>query len=147
MHASPDALRTSNTKKLGEIVKYTKWHTLVFKCPSCGDETDYALHVDDGGEHGSPWDPTYWCAHCERPARVRDPWLFGLVYGPLMAMVAALAYEALTVFTLVAPPVGILFAALSCGVIGWPVSRVLSRHLLAWEPRRQRSTAVRGRLS
>jgi hypothetical protein len=70
-------------------VKYTKWHTLVFKCPSCGDETDYALHVDEGVERGSPWDPTYWCAHCERPARVRDPWLFGLVYGPLMAMIAA----------------------------------------------------------
>jgi hypothetical protein len=27
------------------------------------------------------------------------------------------------------------FAAVCCAVVGWPLSRALSRHLLYWEPR------------
>lgn len=123
-----------DNKKPGEVVKLTKWHTLVFKCPSCGHATDYALHIDDGVHAGSNWDPTYWCACCERPARVREPWLFGAVYGPLMALVAALAYDAISRFAPLPPVVGIVMSAGCSVVIGWSVSRSLSRHLVCWEP-------------
>jgi hypothetical protein len=122
-------------------VKLWKWHTLTFKCPRCGDETDYALQVSDGPHKGTSWDPSYWCACCNTAVHAREPWLFGAVYGPLMALVAALAYD--TVSHGGAMPVWarIAFAGGCCAVIGWPLSRCLSRYLVSWEARGPRPRA------
>ncbi len=114
-------------------MKLWKWHTVVFKCPKCGKETDYALQLRDGPHKGTTWDPVYWCACCKTPARVREPWLFGAVYGPLMAFVAALAYDALSKVAGVPFWAGISFASVCCAIIGWPLSRYLSRYLVCWE--------------
>ncbi len=121
---------------LGEAsVKLWKWHTLVFKCPRCGNETDYALQVGDGPHKGTSWDPSYWCACCNTPVRAREPWLFGAVYGPLMALIAAFAYDALSHTGSVPLWARIVFAGGCCAVIGWPLSRCLSRYLVCWEAR------------
>jgi hypothetical protein len=118
-------------------VKLWKWHTLVFKCPTCGEETDYALQIGDGPHKGTSGDPTGWCAGCNAPARAREPWLFGAVYGPLMAFVAALAYDAISRLT--GAWSSIAFASVCCAIIGWPLSRYLSRYLVCWEARRPRA--------
>ena len=76
-------------------MKLWKWHTMVFRCPCCGKQRDYASQVVEGPTRGSSWDPTYYCEHCKVSMRVRDKWLFGGVYGPVMAMIATFAYEAL----------------------------------------------------
>lgn len=124
-------------------MKLWKWHTLVFQCPTCGRRTEYALQIGDGPQKGTSWDPSYWCAKCNTAARAREPWLFGAVYGPLMACIAALAYDALTRMTTVPVWAGIVFAAACCLVIGWPVSRCLSRYLVCWEARHPRSRISR----
>lgn len=116
-------------------MKLWKWHTLIFKCPKCGKETDYALQVTDGPHKGTSWDPAYWCEQCNTPARAREPWLFGAVYGPLMAIIAAFAYEAFPKGLTLPSWTCIAFATLCCAVIGWPLSRYLSRYLVAWEAR------------
>jgi hypothetical protein len=66
--------------------------------------------------------------------RVRDKWLFGGVYGPVMAMIATLAYEALPTAWHVGQTGSLLFAAICCAIVGYPLSRELSRHLVYWEP-------------
>lgn len=124
-------------------MKLWKWHTLIFKCPKCGNETDYALQVGDGPHKGTSWDPSYWCACCNSAAKAREPWLFGAVYGPLMALVAALAYDALTRMFAASLWTGIAFAFACCLTIGWPLSRCLSRHLVCWEPREPGARATR----
>lgn len=121
-------------------MKLWKWHTVIFKCPRCGKETDYALQVGDGPHKGTSWDPAYWCACCNAPARAREPWLFGAVYGPLMAFIAALAYDALSRLFPAAAWAAIAFASACCVIVGWPLSRYLSRHLVCWEPRETRAT-------
>jgi hypothetical protein len=116
-------------------VKLAKWHTVVFRCPHCGAESDYGLQIAKGPYKGSCWNPAYWCEKCHRVAHARAPWLFGMVYGPLMAMSAAMAFDALP-RDLSAPFwVRLLFAAVCCAAIGWPLSRYLSRHLVSWEAR------------
>lgn len=115
-------------------MKLWKLHTLVFRCPCCGKDAAYAAQIIEGSKKGSLWDPAYWCEKCSTAVRARDTWLFGAVYGPLMAMVATFAFQA--------PPPGMelgywplfVFAALCCAIVGWPLSRALSRHLLCWEP-------------
>jgi hypothetical protein len=119
-------------------VKLWKWHTLVFRCPCCGKEAEYAAQIIEGPNKGNLWDPAYWCEKCSTPVRARDTWLFGGVYGPLLAMVATFAFEAIPPAWGVAQPVAILFAGICCGIIGWPLSRALSRRLLYWEPRNPR---------
>lgn len=114
-------------------MKLWKLHTLVFRCPCCGKDADYAAQIIEGPRKGTLLDPAYWCEKCSTAVRARDTWLFGAVYGPLMAMVATFAFHA-------APP-GIdfgywpllAFATLCCAIVGWPLSRALSRHLVCWE--------------
>lgn len=116
-------------------MKLWKWHTLVFRCPCCGKDAEYAAQIVEGPKKGSMWDPSYWCERCSTVVRARDTWLFGAVFGPLLAMVATFAIEAIP-HSLIVPQWGALgFAALCCGIVGWPLSRTLSRHLVCWEPR------------
>ena len=116
-------------------MKIWKWHTLTFRCPTCDHDAEYAAQIVEGPHKGTTFDPSYWCEKCESTVRARDTWLFGAVYGPLMAMVATFAMEALP------PGLGIeqwgalTFAAICCVIVGWPLSRMLSRHLVYWEPR------------
>ena len=70
--------------------------------------------------------------------RARDTWLFGAVFGPLMAMVAAFAFEAMPLELQALQGLTVTFAAICCAIVGWPLSRALSRHLLYWEPRNPR---------
>jgi hypothetical protein len=119
-------------------VKLWKWHTLVFRCPCCGKDADYAAQVIEGPHKGTAWDPSYWCEKCSKPVRARDTWLFGAVYGPLMAMVATFALEAVPAALGVPGWATAAFAAVCCAIIGWPLSRALSRHLLYWEARNPR---------
>ena len=116
-------------------MKLWKWHTMVFRCPSCSHESDYAVQIVDGEHKGTTWDPSYWCEKCESPVRARDKWLFGAVYGPLMAMVATFAFEAIPPGLHLAQSVALAFTALCCCIVGWPLSRALSKHLIFWEPR------------
>ena len=116
-------------------MKLWKWHTLVFRCPSCGKEADYAAQVIEGPHKGTAFDPSYWCEKCESPVRARDTWLFGAVFGPLMAMVATFAFEALPPGLSIGQWGAVAFAAVCCAIVGWPLSRALSRHLVYWEPR------------
>ncbi len=119
-------------------MKLWKWHTLVFRCPCCGKEADYAAQIIEGPQKGTLWDPSYWCEKCATPVRARDTWLFGAVFGPLMAMVATFAVEAVPGGIGIAQGVTIAFAVLCCAIVGWPLSRALSRHLLYWEARNPR---------
>ena len=116
-------------------MKLWKWHTMVFRCPSCSHKAEYAAQIVEGPHKGSAWDPSYWCEKCESPLRARDKWLFGAVYGPLMAIVATFAFEAIPPGLNLAQGVALSFAAICCGIVGWPLSRALSRHLIFWEPR------------
>jgi hypothetical protein len=116
-------------------VKLWKLHTLSFRCPCCGKDAEYAAQVVDGPQKGTLLDPTYWCEKCSSAARARDTWLFGATFGPLMAMVATFAFEALPPGLGLAQWATLLFAALCCLIVGWPLSRALSRHLVYWEPR------------
>ena len=116
-------------------MKLWKWHTIVFRCPCCGKDSDHAAQVIEGKWKGTYFNPTYWCERCEKPARARDTWAFGAVFGPLLAMVGVLAVEAIPVTWGIPHPVAVGFAAVCCLVVGWPLSRTLSRHLLFWEPR------------
>ena len=75
-------------------MKLWKLHTLVFRCPCCGKDADYAAQIVEGPNKGTLWDPAYWCEKCSSAVRARDTWLFGAVYGPLMAMVATFAMQA-----------------------------------------------------
>ena len=115
-------------------MKLYKWHTLVCRCPSCGHESDYASEIVEGPHKGSTWDPAYWCEKCETPLRARDKWLFGAAFGPLMAMVGTFAMQAVPPGLHLGQWLVFVFAALCCAVVGWPLSRVLSRHLVYWEP-------------
>jgi hypothetical protein len=114
-------------------VKLCKWHTLVFHCPKCGKDADYAAQVVEGPHKGSAWDPSYWCEKCNSAVRARDKWLFGAVFGPLMAMIGTFAMQAIPPSLQMAPWVAFTFAGLCCAVVGWPLSRTLSRHLVYWE--------------
>jgi hypothetical protein len=60
------------------------------------------------------------------------------VFGPLMAIVATFAFEAIPPAWAFPQPALIVFATICCGIVGWPLSRHLSRHLLYWEPRNPR---------
>lgn len=120
-------------------MKLWKWHTLVFRCPCCGHGADYAAQVIEGPHKGSALDPAYWCERCARPVRARCTWLFGAVFGPLMALVATFAFEAVPRDLGIPQPGMLLFAAACCAVVGWPLSRTLSRHLLQWEARAPRT--------
>ena len=51
-----------------------------------------------------------------------------------MAMVGTLAMEALPAVWQVGQTGAVLFAAVCCGIVGYPLSRALSRHLVYWEP-------------
>jgi hypothetical protein len=115
-------------------VKLWKWHTLVFRCPTCSKEADYALQIVEGRHKGTAWDPSYWCEKCSSPVRARDRWIFGAVYGPLMAITATFAIEALPAGLPIGHAGALAFAAACCAIIGWPLSRALSRHLVFWEP-------------
>jgi len=116
-------------------VKLWKWHTLVFRCPRCGKHEEYAAQVVDGPHKGSIWDPAYWCEKCNISVRARDTWLFGAVFGPLMAITATFALEAIPPGLQLSQSSAIGFAAVCCAIVGWPLSRALSRHVLYWEPR------------
>ncbi|HSQ04802.1 MAG TPA: hypothetical protein VLN59_12245 [Burkholderiales bacterium] len=116
-------------------MKLAKWHTVIFRCPKCGAESDYGLQIADGPHKGSGWNPAYWCEKCNTAAQIRDPWLFGAVYGPLMALCAAMAFDALPRDLSAAFWVRLLFAGLCCAIVGWPLSRYLSRYLVSWESR------------
>lgn len=116
-------------------MKLCKWHTLVFRCPSCSANADYAAEIVEGPARGSLWDPAYWCERCSTTMRARDRWIYGVAFGPLMAMVGIFSMQAL-------PPAWNLghwavcaFATACCAIVGWPLSRVLSRYLIVWEPR------------
>jgi hypothetical protein len=52
----------------------------------------------------------------------------------MMAMVGTFAMQAIPPGMHVAQWIAFAFAALCCGIVGWPLSRILSRHLLYWEP-------------
>jgi hypothetical protein len=67
--------------------------------------------------------------------RARDKWLFGAVFGPLMAMVGTFAMQAVPPGLQLAHWAVFTFAAVCCAIVGWPLSRTLSRHLVYWEPR------------
>lgn len=134
-----NSLRTDSS---GDIVKLWKWHTLVFRCPCCGKHEEYAAQIVEGPQKGTIWDPAYICEKCGTPVRARDTWLFGAVFGPLMAMVATFAFEAIPPAWAVAQPATVVFATICCGIVGWPLSRSLSRHLLYWEPRNPRDPRV-----
>jgi hypothetical protein len=116
-------------------VKLFKWHTLVFRCPCCGKDADYAAQIVEGKHKGTYWDPTYWCERCAKPVRARDTWVFGAAFGPLLAMVATFAVEAIPPGWALPQSASMAFAAACCAVVGWPLSRLLSKHLLYWEPR------------
>jgi hypothetical protein len=116
------------------LVKLCKWHTMVFRCPCCGKQSEHAAQVVEGPTRGPWWDSTYYCEHCKVSVRARDKWLFGGVYGPLMAMVATLAFEALPATWHVGHTGTLFFAAVCCAIVGYPLSRTLSRHLVYWEP-------------
>ena len=116
-------------------MKLWKWHTLVFRCPCCNKEADYAAQIVEGEHKGPYWSPAYWCEKCSSPVRARDTWVFGAVFGPLMAMLATLAWEALPAAWGIPQPVAATYTAICCAIVGWPLSRALSRHLLYWEPR------------
>jgi hypothetical protein len=116
-------------------VKLYKWHTLVFRCPCCGKDADYAAEIVEGPLKGSMWDPAYWCEKCSSALRAKDKWLFGAAFGPLMAMIGTFAMQAIPVGLNVPQWAAIAFAAICCAVAGWPLSRTLSRHLVYWEPR------------
>ena len=116
-------------------MKVCKWHTLVFRCPCCGKESDYAAEVVQGPQKGSTWDPAYWCEKCNSVVRAKDKWLFGAVFGPLMAMVGTFAMQAIPPGLHVMQWAAFAFAAVCCAIVGWPLSRTLSRHLVYWEPR------------
>ena len=120
-------------------MKTWKLHTLVFRCPCCGQDTDYAAQIVDGPNKGTLWDPSYWCEKCSIAVRARDTWLFGAVYGPLMAMVATFAMQAVPPGMALGEWPLLAFAALCCAVVGWPLSRALSRYLIYWEPRDPRA--------
>ena len=107
---------------------------MVFRCPCCGKETDYAAQVVEGPNTGSAWNPTYYCEHCKVSVRARDRWLFGGVYGPLMAMLFTLAMEALPRAWQIGHTGTFLFAAVCCVIIGYPLSRMLSRRLVYGDP-------------
>ena len=132
---------------LGEVsVKLCKWHTLVFRCPTCGHDADYAAQIVEGPHKGSTWDPSYWCEKCSCAVRARDKWLFGAVFGPLMAMTGTFAVQAIPPGLHIAHWVAFAFAAACCAIVGWPLSRVLSRYLVYWEPVdpvRQRQSRLR----
>ena len=117
-----------------KIVKLWKWHTMVFRCPCCGKHADYAAQIIEGPQRGTPWDPTYHCEQCKKTVRARDKWLFGGVFGPLMALVGTFALQALPPGWHMAPAAAFAFAAVCCAIIGYPLSRTLSRHLVYWEP-------------
>ena len=125
----------NKTQYWGIPVKLWKWHTLVFRCPCCGKDADYAAQIIEGPKQGTMWDPAYWCEQCSIAVRAKDTWLFGAVYGPLMAMIATFALEALPPGFGLAHWITIAFAAVCCAIVGWPLSRALSRHLVYWEPR------------
>jgi hypothetical protein len=115
-------------------LKIWKWHTLVLSCPCCGTHSEYAAQIVEGKDKGSYWDPAYWCEKCSTALRARDTWIFGALFGPLMLVTGTISMEALQAWAI--PQVAaIAFAAVCCAVIGWPLSRALSRHLLYWEPR------------
>ena len=116
-------------------MKLCKWHTLVFRCPTCGKDEDYAAEIVEGPHKGSMWDPAYWCEKCSSPVRARDKWLFGAVFGPLMAMVGTFAMQAIPPGLQLHHWAVLGFAAICCAIVGWPLSRALSRHLVYWEPR------------
>ena len=116
-------------------MKLWKWHTLVFRCPCCGNDADYAAQIVAGPKTGTMWDPSYWCEKCSTALRAKDTWLFGAVYGPLMAMIATFALEAVPPGLDLGHWATIALAAVCCAIVGWPLSRSLSRHLLHWEPR------------
>jgi hypothetical protein len=59
-----------------------------------------------------------------------------------MPMVATFAFEAIPPAWAVAQPATVVFATICCGIVGWPLSRSLSRHLLYWEPRNPRDPRV-----
>lgn len=113
-------------------MKLFKWHSIVFCCPRCARESDYALEIIGGPERGSIFSPVYWCEHCRTTARVRDPWMFGAVFGPFMAVFGVFAYQA------VPEPWGWLargaISGIACLLVGWTVSRILTKHLVDWEP-------------
>lgn len=115
-------------------MKLSKWHTIVYRCPKCSAVSDYALQIVDGPLKGSPWNPAYCCEKCSAISHAREPWLFGVVYGPLMAMFGVFAIGALPASLNLPHWVALLFAGACCAVVGWPLSRYLSRHLLLWEP-------------
>ena len=116
-------------------MKLCKWHTLVFRCPTCGKGADYAAEIVEGPLKGSLWDPAYWCEQCNSALRARDKWLFGAAFGPLMAMVGTFAAQAIPPGLNVGEWAACAFAIVCCAVVGWPVSRVMSRYLVYWEPR------------
>lgn len=116
-------------------MKLWKWHTMVFRCPTCSKESDYAAQIIEGPHKGTAWDPSYWCEKCSSPMRAKDRWLFGAVFGPLMAIIGTFAMEAIPAGLNVNQWVAVAFAAVCCGIVGWPLSRALSRHLIFWEPR------------
>lgn len=119
----------------GKQVKLWKWHTLVFRCPTCDHESDYAAQIVDGPDKGTSFDPAYLCEKCNSAVRVRDKWLFGAVFGPLLAMVGTFAYEAVPPALNIPEGITLAFACVCCAIVGWPLSRTLSRHLVFWEPR------------
>ena len=116
-------------------MKLFKWHTLVFRCPCCGKDEDYAAEIVEGPQKGNMWDPAYWCEKCSSLVRARDKWLYGAVFGPLMAMVGAFAMQAIPPGLPIAHWATVLFAGVCCAIVGWPLSRTLSKHLVYWEPR------------
>ena len=120
-------------------MKIWKLHTLVFRCPCCGKDADYAAQIVEGPNKGTLLDPAYWCEKCSTAVRARDTWLFGAVYGPLMAMVATFSVQAVPPSMGLAQWTILAFAALCCAIVGWPLSRVLSRYLIYWEPRDPRA--------
>lgn len=65
----------------------------------------------------------------------RDKWLFGGVFGPLMAIIGTFAFESVPPSLQLGPSAALVFAAVCCAIVGYPLSRALSRHLVFWEPR------------
>jgi hypothetical protein len=63
-----------------------------------------------------------------------------------MAMVGTFAMQAVPPAFHLAEWIVYGFAAICCAIVGWPLSRVLSRHLVYWEPvdpAKQRRAQVR----
>lgn len=107
---------------------------MVFRCPCCGKQAEYAAQIIEGPKRGTAWDPTYYCEQCNTPVHARDKWLFGGVFGPLMAMTGTFAMEALPRAWEIGQIGSLAFAAVCCAIVGYPLSRALSRHLVYWEP-------------